>query len=123
MEFNNELFGATNEKIVLLDDLLLKIYIYCIKNEIDPAIVEVKVFTCRAFCPTGDFPVMRDAHRRGAPTSFPTSIFFQAEDGIRDRSPSRGLGDVYKRQQHYFFICCTKEFIIEFQPFFLVAII
>ena len=24
--------------------------------------------------------------------------FFQAEDGIRDRSPSRGLGDVYKRQ-------------------------
>ena len=27
-----------------------------------------------------------------------TSFFFQAEDGIRDRSPSRGLGDVYKRQ-------------------------
>ena len=26
------------------------------------------------------------------------SFFFQAEDGIRDRSPSRGLGDVYKRQ-------------------------
>ena len=26
--------------------------------------------------------------------------FFQAEDGIRDRSPSRGLGDVYKRQLH-----------------------
>ena len=27
--------------------------------------------------------------------------FFQAEDGIRDRSPSRGLGDVYKRQAPY----------------------
>ena len=27
-------------------------------------------------------------------------IFFQAEDGIRDRSPSRGLGDVYKRQDN-----------------------
>src|SRR5680860_1625578 len=26
-------------------------------------------------------------------------FFFQAEDGIRDRSPSRGLGDVYKRQE------------------------
>ena len=26
-------------------------------------------------------------------------MFFQAEDGIRDRSPSRGLGDVYKRQE------------------------
>ena len=26
-------------------------------------------------------------------------FFFQAEDGIRDRSPSRGLRDVYKRQQ------------------------
>ena len=25
-------------------------------------------------------------------------FFVQAEDGIRDRSPSRGLGDVYKRQ-------------------------
>ena len=24
--------------------------------------------------------------------------FFQAEDGIRDRVRSRGLGDVYKRQ-------------------------
>ena len=28
-----------------------------------------------------------------------TCFFFQAEDGIRDRSPSRGLGDVYKRQE------------------------
>ena len=28
-------------------------------------------------------------------------FFFQAEDGIRDRSPSRGLGDVYKRQEHH----------------------
>ena len=26
------------------------------------------------------------------------TLIFQAEDGIRDRSPSRGLGDVYKRQ-------------------------
>ncbi len=25
-------------------------------------------------------------------------FFFQAEDGIRDGSPSRGLGDVYRRQ-------------------------
>ena len=30
---------------------------------------------------------------------FFASFFFQAEDGIRDRSPSRGLGDVYKRQK------------------------
>ena len=29
-------------------------------------------------------------------------FFFQAEDGIRDRSPSRGLGDVYKRQTYFF---------------------
>ena len=26
-------------------------------------------------------------------------FFFQAEDGIRDQPRSRGLGDVYKRQQ------------------------
>ena len=29
-----------------------------------------------------------------------TFFFFQAEDGIRDLVRSRGLGDVYKRQQH-----------------------
>ena len=34
--------------------------------------------------------------------SFDNISFFQAEDGIRDRSPSRGLGDVYKRQILYF---------------------
>eukprot|EP00658_Telonema_sp_P-2_P019620 TRINITY_DN17741_c0_g1_i3.p1 TRINITY_DN17741_c0_g1~~TRINITY_DN17741_c0_g1_i3.p1 ORF type:complete len:212 (+),score=54.43 TRINITY_DN17741_c0_g1_i3:57-692(+) len=28
-------------------------------------------------------------------------FFFQAEDGIRDAQESRGLGDVYKRQQHH----------------------
>ena len=27
-------------------------------------------------------------------------FFFQAEDGIRDLVRSRGLGDVYKRQEH-----------------------
>ena len=27
-------------------------------------------------------------------------FFFQAEDGIRDAQESRGLGDVYKRQQN-----------------------
>ena len=29
------------------------------------------------------------------------SVFFQAEDGIRDLVRSRGLGDVYKRQAKY----------------------
>ncbi len=28
------------------------------------------------------------------------SLFFQAEDGIRDFCLSRGLGDVYKRQDY-----------------------
>ena len=32
------------------------------------------------------------------------TFFFQAEDGIRDRSPSRGLGDVYKRQPLYILV-------------------
>ncbi len=27
-------------------------------------------------------------------------VFFQAEDGIRDERQSRGLGDVYKRQDY-----------------------
>ena len=29
------------------------------------------------------------------------AVFFQAEDGIRDVERSRGLGDVYKRQEMY----------------------
>ena len=35
-------------------------------------------------------------------------FFFQAEDGIRDLVRSRGLGDVYKRQDQYFgvFVRC-----------------
>ena len=39
---------------------------------------------------------------------FVVFFFFQAEDGIRDRSPSRGLGDVYKRQ-FLGFICKARE--------------
>ena len=35
-------------------------------------------------------------------------FFFQAEDGIRDLVRSRGLGDVYKRQEEY-----KKEYIAE----------
>ena len=31
--------------------------------------------------------------------SLPRAVFFQAEDGIRDLVRSRGLGDVYKRQE------------------------
>ncbi len=29
------------------------------------------------------------------------NFFFQAEDGIRDAQESRGLGDVYKRQDYW----------------------
>ena len=36
-------------------------------------------------------------------------FFFQAEDGIRDLVRSRGLGDVYKRQQQAATISSGKE--------------
>ena len=39
-------------------------------------------------------------------------IFFQAEDGIRDRSPSRGLGDVYKRQQQDLYLLRFQFFLL-----------
>ena len=36
--------------------------------------------------------------------------FFQAEDGILDVAPSRGLGDVYKRQTiHQWLGCSTMQ--------------
>ncbi|WP_460366093.1 hypothetical protein, partial [Staphylococcus aureus] len=42
-------------------------------------------------------------------TVFPVYLqFFQAEDGIRDRSVSRGLGDVYKRQ----LVSLTKTIVL-----------
>ena len=37
--------------------------------------------------------------------------FFQAEDGIRDSSTSRGLGDVYKRQILFNNIPTTRTFV------------
>ena len=37
-------------------------------------------------------------------------FFFQAEDGIRDFCLSRGLGDVYKRQDNYRKICRFSNF-------------
>ena len=42
-------------------------------------------------------------------------FFFQAEDGIRDLVRSRGLGDVYKRQDYQFAIyqLCTLVFTEE----------
>ena len=43
---------------------------------------------------------------------FSSIVFFlQAEDGIRDLVRSRGLGDVYKRQEIYDGICrrCTRK--------------
>ena len=35
-------------------------------------------------------------------------FFFQAEDGIRDLVRSRGLGDVYKRQEQFCAIAFDK---------------
>ena len=35
-------------------------------------------------------------------------FFFQAEDGIRDLVRSRGLGDVYKRQEHACTTACGE---------------
>ena len=55
-------------------------------------------------------------------------FFFQAEDGIRDLVRSRGLGDVYKRQQLfcvgddwqsiYGFRGSDVQYIVEFSRFF-----
>ena len=40
-------------------------------------------------------------------------FFFQAEDGIRDLVRSRGLGDVYKRQEFRFYILlCQRAYTI-----------
>ena len=35
----------------------------------------------------------------GGKVEVDVGVFFQAEDGIRDAQESRGLGDVYMRQQ------------------------
>ena len=48
----------------------------------------------RLYCYVDD--VFADAAR----TCIIVFVFFQAEDGIRDLVRSRGLGDVYKRQQN-----------------------
>eukprot|EP01016_Furgasonia_blochmanni_P008873 TRINITY_DN13664_c0_g1_i1.p2 TRINITY_DN13664_c0_g1~~TRINITY_DN13664_c0_g1_i1.p2 ORF type:complete len:135 (-),score=24.89 TRINITY_DN13664_c0_g1_i1:380-784(-) len=40
-----------------------------------------------------------------------TIFFFQAEDGIRDHAQSRGLGDVYKRQNRPLAENCRQDTI------------
>eukprot|EP00825_Cyclidium_porcatum_P015717 TRINITY_DN19003_c0_g1_i2.p2 TRINITY_DN19003_c0_g1~~TRINITY_DN19003_c0_g1_i2.p2 ORF type:complete len:146 (+),score=0.58 TRINITY_DN19003_c0_g1_i2:33-470(+) len=40
-------------------------------------------------------------------------FFFQAEDGIRDHAQSRGLGDVYKRQEYI--SACIQSFKYKFK--------
>ena len=44
--------------------------------------------------------------RKGNQCVFVFLFFFQAEDGIRDLVRSRGLGDVYKRQELQQGACC-----------------
>ncbi len=46
----------------------------------------------------------------GLPLNIIKCFFFQAEDGIRDVERSRGLGDVYKRQD-YWGIFSISEYI------------
>ena len=52
-------------------------------------------------------------------------FFFQAEDGIRDLVRSRGLGDVYKRQERYegqsFFV--RRNGVLFATPLFLVLVL
>ena len=43
-------------------------------------------------------------------------FFFQAEDGIRDAQESRGLGDVYKRQDKYHIPAAHFPLKRSFQP-------
>ncbi len=44
-----------------------------------------------------NFKIVVTVHYISYSVSF---FFFQAEDGIRDAQESRGLGDVYKRQDY-----------------------
>ena len=41
-------------------------------------------------------------------------VFFQAEDGIRDLVRSRGLGDVYKRQEYKAEVLASKPASLSF---------
>ena len=43
-------------------------------------------------------------------------FFFQAEDGIRDLVRSRGLGDVYKRQDQHFALLNQPRQFIDLHP-------
>ena len=43
-------------------------------------------------------------------------MYLQEEDGRRDRSPSRGLGDVYKRQVEEIGIKINVQLWVKFVP-------
>jgi len=47
-------------------------------------------------------------------------FFFQAEDGIRDSVASRGLGDVYKRQEWFFNLKEDGNFYLHMRILFYI---
>ena len=49
----------------------------------------------------GDFGLQQPEENMTVAEAINFGTLPQAQDGIRDRSPSRGLGDVYKRQGLY----------------------
>ena len=49
-------------------------------------------------------------------------FFFQAEDGIRDLVRSRGLGDVYKRQDVIFPFAAIAPIFIRDLPCFVICL-
>ena len=58
IKHNDELFGKNSEKTVHFNELMQMIYVHCNDKDIPLDNVEIKVFTCRGFCPVGEFAQM-----------------------------------------------------------------
>lgn len=96
---NAELFGEANEKSIFLDEVLLKMYAYCVKNDIEPSNVEVKIFACRGFCPSGDFAAMRNDPRK----QIQDNLVVEDDQGNEDEGMIGGenISDDVKTTVHY----------------------
>ncbi len=62
--------------------------------------VVIGMFQCDIYTSMRQRNITVDPYRKTVSWSHVLCFFFQAEDGIRDVERSRGLGDVYKRQDY-----------------------
>ncbi len=83
-------YCPVNDKAVLCDKIITRVFVKLDKIALINLVRIITLATIFFF-----------NEANGMTRALTFFFFFQAEDGIRDAQESRGLGDVYKRQDYW----------------------